>query len=81
MKVTLTQKAKEAAARLLKKSAERDHDENSFWADEKKRKFVIFGIVAALIVIASSLMPEQHVRAKRGKNEYQLVTDDISGES
>ncbi|MFZ3397532.1 MULTISPECIES: TrbI/VirB10 family protein [Vibrio harveyi group] len=81
MKVTLTQKAKEAAARLLKKSAERDYDENSFWADEKKRKFVIFGIVAALIVIASSLMPEQHVRAKRGKNEYQLVTDDISGES
>lgn len=81
MKVTLTQKVREAAARFLKKSAERDYDENSFWADEKKRKLVIFGIVAALIVIASSLMPEQHVRTKRGKNEYQLVTDDISGES
>ncbi len=81
MKVTLSQKAKEVSGRLLKKSAERDYDENSFWADEKKRKYVIFGIVAAIIVIASYFMPEQHVRAKRGKTEYQLVTDDISGDS
>ena len=81
MKITLTQKVKETASRLLKKSAEREYDENSFWADEKKRKLVIFGIVAALVVITSSLMPEQHVRATRGKSEYQLVTDDISGDS
>lgn len=81
MKVTFTQKVKEAASRILKKSAERDYSESSFWADEKKRKLVIFGIVVVLVVIASSFMPEQHIRADRGKNEFQILTDDISGNS
>lgn len=81
MKVTLMQKLKEAIAKLLKKSAEKDYDENSFWSNPKRRKAAMIVIAGALIVVASSMMPEQKVRAKRTKSTYELAIDDISGQS
>lgn len=73
---------KEQASKILASTAEREYKEDSFWADPRKRKFLVGGIALALAYYLSTFLPETRVRPDtRGvKNSLEFAVDDLTGD-
>lgn len=73
-------KVKEAVSKALAKTAERDYAENSFWADPKKRKFIVAAVAVGLAYGISTYLPEPSVRPSNNGNSFEFAVDDLTGD-
>lgn len=74
-------KVKEAVSKALAKTAERDYAENSFWADPKKRKFIVAAVAVGIAYGLSTYLPEPRVRPDNNSgNSFEFAVDDLTGD-
>ncbi|EJC7176160.1 hypothetical protein DC915_RS02730 [Vibrio parahaemolyticus] len=73
--------AKEMAAKLLSKTAERDYKEDSFWADPTKRKIIVACVALGAAYYLSTFLPETRVAPKSSiEDRYSFAIDDLTGD-
>lgn len=81
MRVSPIQRLKEILVKIIDKSASKEHPEGTFWSDPKKRKGIVFLIIGSFVVFLASALPDSTVRSENTEGKFDLITNDLSGES